>query len=75
MANITITIPDDKVADIVEAFVERYKYTVADGTKAEFAKQKVIEYIKRIYKESKVNELSNREAIKTDAETYTEGIS
>lgn len=52
MASITITIPDDKVSLILDAFASRFQYDPnGDMTKAEFAKSKLIEFLKRQYVE------------------------
>ena len=50
MANITITIPDDKLDDVIAAFKDKYKHEdFLDGEiDAAFAKRMLVEHIKRI---------------------------
>lgn len=50
MADITITIPDDKVPRVLNAFAGTFEWTdvATSGTKAAFAKQKLIEYIRDV---------------------------
>lgn len=51
MAQIILDIPDNKVNDILDAFATQYGWNVGMGvTKAIFAKTKVIEYVKGVYK-------------------------
>lgn len=60
MANISITIPDDKVSELLDAFATEYGYQDTIGgqpnpqTKAQFAKSKLIEFMKSVYKSSKI---------------------
>jgi hypothetical protein len=50
MATITINIPDDKAADIRDAFAVKYGWTADLGiTKTAFAKKIVAEFVKGIY--------------------------
>jgi len=57
MATISISIPDDKINDVREAFALMYEWNAGLGiTKTAFAKQKVAEYIKMILKEGKARE-------------------
>lgn len=54
MAQITIIIPDNVVAEVLDAFANKYGWTAELGiTKANFARQKVADYIKAIYIEDK----------------------
>lgn len=54
MARITITIPDDVVSEVLDAFADKYGWNAGMGiTKANFARQKVADYIKAIYIENK----------------------
>ena len=56
MAQITITIPDNKLAEILDTFADRYGWTDQLGvTKGQFAKQKLIDFIRREYREHKIN--------------------
>ena len=55
MADITITIPTDKLDDVIAAFKDKYRYeeVLDDGTDntesgAAFAKRMLVEHIKRI---------------------------
>ena len=60
MATITITIPDEKVNQVLEAFAIRYRYDPNAGqTKAEFAKSKIIDYLKREYIEFMAEQTMN----------------
>ena len=49
MAQLVIDIPDDKVADVLDAFAVQYNWNPGLGTKAQFARNKVAEYVKSIY--------------------------
>lgn len=67
MAEFTFTIPDQYVPDLIEAFADRFKYpeTIQDPnetgpsgipnpqSKADFAKEKIRDFIKRTYIEYK----------------------
>lgn len=60
MAQIIIEIPDDKAVDIRDAFADVFGWTDQLGvTKTQFAKQKIAEYVKQIYKQYKVSLASN----------------
>ena len=55
-ASFTITIPDDKVQDVIEAYCKQYGYreTLEDGlpnpeTKAQFTKRQIRRYIRDVY--------------------------
>lgn len=49
MAQITITIPDDKVDRIRDAFAAEFNWSPSLGvTKTQFTKDKVIEYTKQV---------------------------
>lgn len=69
MATITITIPDNITPRVINGFARRYNYspTLEDGspnpeTKAQFAKRKVIEFIKQAVREAEVQDASNTAA-------------
>lgn len=54
MAQITITIPDNVLSDVLNAFADKYGWTSEMGiTKANFARKKVADYIKATYVEYK----------------------
>jgi hypothetical protein len=61
MAQITITIPDDKVAEVVAAFASAYNYTAnaAQGeTQNQFARRMIAEFVKQIYQKETANQAS-----------------
>lgn len=75
MASITITIPDAIAPRVLSGFCKRYNYlpTLTDGspnpeTKAQFAKRKIIDFIKLAVRESEIQDAS-------DAASRTAGIS
>lgn len=50
MAQLTITIPDDKVTELTDAFANRFGWDSESGlTKNQFFRQVVIDYIKNQY--------------------------
>ena len=54
MANITITIPDDKVTLVLDSMASFYKYDeikLENETKAQFAKRMIINKLKSIVRE------------------------
>ena len=54
MAQIAITIPDNVVNEVVDAFAYKYGWSYEMGiTKANFARKKVADYIKAVYIEDK----------------------
>jgi hypothetical protein len=54
MATITITIPDNVVSEVLDAFANKYGWNAQMGiNKANFARKKVADYIKAIYIEDK----------------------
>lgn len=56
MANITLTIPDNMLNRVVDAIASEYHYDASkDGTKAQFAKKVVTDFIKRTVKESELS--------------------
>jgi len=66
MASITITIPDNIAPRVINGFAKRYSYipTLEDGapnpeTKAQFAKRKLIEIIKRAVREAEIEDAVN----------------
>ena len=57
----TITIPNDKAIEIVNAFCDIYGWTEETGlTKAQFAKARIREYIREVYKTAKLQALDNQ---------------
>lgn len=51
MANLSITIPDDKDALVGDAFAREYGWSASSGlTKKQFVKQEVINFIKAVVK-------------------------
>lgn len=51
MAQLTITIPDDQVTRVFDAVAATYSYVPAtDGTKAQFGRKVVMNFIKEIVK-------------------------
>lgn len=84
MAQFTITVPDDKVQDLLNAFATQYNYqtTVDDlsgGTvpnpesKAQFAKNKILKYIKEVYIAAQVQQVE--EVRLTTIDTATDAVS
>ena len=54
MAQITITVPDNVVQDVLDAFADKYGWDVGMGiTKSDFGRKKVADYIKATYVEYK----------------------
>lgn len=52
MATVSITIPDDQVKRVVDAFVSVFDYNVSrDGSKNAFVKAKVVYFIKEVVKQ------------------------
>ncbi len=48
--NLTITVPDNKAQEILDAYAAQYGYDATSGlTKAQFLKQGVIEHIRAAY--------------------------
>jgi hypothetical protein len=69
MATITINIPDAIAARVVNGFAQRYNYSpvLENGsanpeTKSQFAKRKVIEFIKQAVREAEVQTATNTAA-------------
>lgn len=69
MTTITITIPDNITPRVINGFAKRYNYspTLENGdpnpeTKAQFAKRKIIEYIKQSVKEAEMQDATNAAA-------------
>lgn len=53
MANITLNIPDNILARVVDSIASEYNYNAStDGTKGEFAKKQVIEFLKRTVRDA-----------------------
>lgn len=72
MAQITINIPDSILTRVLNGFAKRYNYApiLEDGspnpeTKAQFARRKVIEFIKTAVREAEIQDATNTAA--TDA--------
>lgn len=60
MAQIIIEIPDTHAAEVRDAFADIFGWTDQLGvTKTQFAKQKVADFVKQIYKQYKVSLASN----------------
>ena len=86
MAKITITIPDDKINAVTNAFCDMFGYQEKiqqeDGTeidnpisKAQFAKGKINDYIKEVFINSRVNAIdAQKTAIRETAVADTVGI-
>ena len=52
--NITLTVPDNKQAAVLDAFCAKYGWTEDSGlTKVQFLKQEVAEFLKTPYMEAK----------------------
>jgi hypothetical protein len=51
MATISITIPDDKAAEVRDALCDTYGYSTESGlTKAQFSKKVVADFVKEVYR-------------------------
>ena len=86
MATFTITIPDDKVAAVIDAFASQYHYTTkiedANGamidnptSKAQFAKNVVNSFIKQVYIGAQIKALdATKQTTIATAETYMNDI-
>lgn len=84
-ASFTLTVPNNVVGDVVQAFCTLYGYqeTITDEgveipnpeSKANFAKRMIRTYVKEVYKAYKVQELeAQRQQIIRDAETAVGGV-
>lgn len=62
MASISISIPDTVVARVLDAFAEVYGYTATDGTKAQFARSKLVEYVRGVVRSYEVQQASEAAA-------------
>lgn len=83
----TITIPDDKVSAVVNAFATQYRYQVNidDGeggtipnpvSKAQFAKNIIRSFVREVYVGAQIKAIeATRLQIIEDANTATDGIS
>lgn len=78
MASITINIPDQVLNRVINGFCERHGYMplLENGepnpqTKAQFAKSKIIEYVKRSVIEAEANTARNEAetSVRADVET------
>lgn len=73
MASFTITIPDEKVQDLLDKFALHYNYDPESGvTKAAFAKTRIKDYIRDAYRRGAIKEIEhqnliNNAAIQADA--------
>ena len=74
MAELKVTIPNDKLQDVIDAFCFNYKYQdIIDElpnpqTKAQFAKAKLIEFVKdnfKAYKANQASEIARQTALDT----------
>ena len=73
MATMTITIPDGRVAALLDAFALQYGYqeTIEDGddvipnpiSKVQFAKEQISRFIKSVYISAKIQEFSSQRSI------------
>jgi hypothetical protein len=79
MAQITITIPDAIASRVINGFAKRYNYspTLEDGsanpeTKSQFAKRKVIEFIKAAVRETEIQDATNAAATTAAASVDTD---
>jgi hypothetical protein len=58
MANIVLTIPDAQLVDVIDAICFVHKYDALSGlTKAQFAKNVLIEMVKNAYRSAKAAEI------------------
>ncbi len=81
MSTITITIPDNITTRVLNGFAKRYNYspTLENGspnpeTKAQFAKRKLIEYIKQAVREAEIQDAANTAATTAGASVDTDII-
>jgi hypothetical protein len=86
MADITITIPNDKLDIVVDAFADQYNYqeTIGDEdgnqipnptSKNQFAKNIIKSFVKQVYVAKKVKELdATRQTTVDNAETDVSGV-
>lgn len=72
MAQITIDIPNGVLSRVLDAFTVRYNYNpLTDGTKAQFAKQTVINFIKRTVHDAEVGSAVSTAVSNTEADINT----
>jgi len=69
MTQITINIPDAVAPRVINGFAKRYNYatTLEDGsanpeTKTQFAKRKILEFVKRAVREAEIEQARNEAA-------------
>lgn len=81
MATITITIPAGITNRVIDGFAKRFNYSpkLEDGsanpeTKAQFAKRKLIEYIKQSVREAEMQEAINAAATSAGTSVDTDII-
>jgi len=81
MTTITINIPDNLTQRVINGFAKRYNYsaTLESGepnpeTKAQFAKRKVVEFIKQAIREAEIQEATNAAATQAGASADSEII-
>jgi len=55
---ISITIPDDKLTEVIDALCSAYNYDekkLKDETKAQFAKRQIINFVKEVVKSNRID--------------------
>jgi len=79
MATITITIPDAIAPRVINGFAKRYNYSplLENGdanteTKAQFAKRKLVEFIKSAVREAEIQDAANTAATTAGASADTD---
>lgn len=72
MAQIIIDVPNNVVNDVLDAFADKYGWTVEMGTKADFGKKKVADYVKATYIEYKDRQSQNVRLVQVEAERQAE---
>ena len=74
MATFTITIPDGKVTEILEAFADEHGWGGA-GTKAQFAKKTILGFIRKTHADYKNNLIEvTKEQAAADSADYTSDV-
>lgn len=74
MAQITLTIPDDKITRVRDAFAGEFGWTPESGvTKTEFAKQQLARHVKNVVKnyEGNLSAGTARRTVENDVESIT----
>lgn len=79
MTTLTITIPNAITNRVIDGFAKRYNYSplLENGdpnpeTKAQFAKRKVVEFIKQAVREAEIQDAANTAATSAGASADTE---